>query len=179
MPRNPQKERLFSSREIQRRVGELARALSVDYQGRDLLMIGVLKGAFIFMADLAKKMTIPVRMDFVRLASYGSGSKSQGRVEVVKPLELPVAGKDVLIVEDIVDTGLTLDFFSRSLREENPRSVKICAFIDKGERRELPVEIDYVGFTVPEGFLVGYGLDYDEQFRHLPALYRLHFSRAE
>jgi hypoxanthine phosphoribosyltransferase len=175
MPRTPLKERLFSSREIQQRVRELARTLSADYRGRDLLMIGVLKGAFMFMGDLAKRITIPFRMDFVRLASYGPGSESQGRVQVIKPVELPVAGKDVLIVEDIIDTGLTLDYFSRSLHQDNPRSVKICALIDKGERRELPVEIDYVGFTVPEGFLVGYGLDYDEQYRHLPALYRLHF----
>lgn len=175
MSRSPQKERLFSSREIQQRVGELARTLSEDYRDRDLLMIGVLKGAFMFMADLAKRMTIPFRMDFVRLASY-QGSESRGRIQVIKPVELPVAGKDVLIVEDIVDTGLTLDFFRRSLKEGRPRSIKICAFIDKGERRELPVAIDYLGFQVPEGFLVGYGLDYDEQYRHLPAVYRLHLG---
>jgi hypoxanthine phosphoribosyltransferase len=175
MSPTPKKERLFSSREIQQRVAELARTLSKDYRGKDLLMIGVLKGAFMFMADLARKMTIPVRMDFVRLASYGPGCESRGSVQVIKPVELPVAGKDILIVEDIIDTGLTLDFFSHTLLEDNPRSLKICALVDKGERRELPVAIDYVGFTVPQGFLVGYGLDYDEQYRHLPALYRLHF----
>lgn len=169
------KERLFSSREIQKRVGELAQTLSDDYQDRDLLMVGVLKGAYIFMADLVKKMTIPVRMDFVRLSSYGHGSQSQGRIRVTKPVELPVAGQDILIVEDIIDTGLTLDFFTRSLREQNPRSIKICALVDKGERRELPVTINYVGFTVPEGFIVGYGLDYNEEYRQLPALYRLLF----
>lgn len=176
MNRTPKRERLFSSREIQKRVGDLARVLSRDYQGRELLMVGVLKGAFIFMADLAKKMTIPFQMDFVRLASYGGGSRSQGRVRVTKPVELPVTGKDILIVEDIVDTGLTLDFFRRSLGEKNPSSIKICALVDKGERRALPVPIDYTGFIVPEGFIVGYGLDYGEAYRHLPALYKLHFQ---
>lgn len=175
MPRTPKKEGLFSSREIQKKVGELARELSRDYRGKDLLMIGVLNGAFVFLADLVKKMTIPVTVDFVRLASYGSGTESQGQIRLSKPVELPVAGKDLLIVEDIVDTGMTLDFFKRSLQEQNPRSVKICALIDKGERRELPVTVDYVGFLVPAGFIVGYGLDYNEQYRQLPALYLLHF----
>ena len=173
MFRTPKKERLFPSREIQKRVGELARTLSRDYRGRELVLIGVLNGAFIFLADLVKRMTIPVQIDFVRLSSYGSGSESQGRIKVIKLTEFPLAGKSVLIVEDIVDTGLTLDFLCRSLKEQNPESVRICALVDKSERRKLPVSIDYVGFVVPSGFIVGYGLDFNEQFRQLPAIYRL------
>jgi len=173
MTRTPPKERLFSSREIQKRVGELARTLSRDYRGRELFLIGVLNGAFIFLADLVKRMTIPVQIDFVRLSSYGSGSESQGRIKVIKPTEFPLAGKSVLIVEDIVDTGLTLDFLCRSLKEQNPESVRICALVDKRERRKLPVSIDYTGFVVPSGFIVGYGLDFNEQYRQLPAIYRL------
>jgi hypoxanthine phosphoribosyltransferase len=173
MSRSPSKERLFTSREIQKRVGELARTLSREYKGRELVLIGVLNGAFIFLADLVKRMTIPVQIDFVRLSSYGSGSESQGRIKVIKPTEFPLAGKSVLIVEDIIDTGLTLDFLCRSLREQNPESIRICALVDKSERRKLPVSIDYTGFVVPSGFIVGYGLDYNEQFRHFPAIYRL------
>ena len=175
MSRSPHKERLFSSREIQKRVGELARTLSRDYRGRELVLIGVLNGAFIFLADLVKRMTIPVQIDFVRLSSYGSGSESQGRIQVIKSTEFPLAGKAVLIVEDIIDTGLTLDFLCRSLKEQNPESIHICALVDKSERRKLPVSIDYTGFVVPSGFIVGYGLDYNERYRQLPAIYRLKF----
>jgi len=173
MPRSLKKVRLLSSREIQKRVGELARSLSRDYQGRELVLVGVLNGAFIFLADLVKRMTIPVQVDFVRLSSYGSGSESRGRITVSKPAELPLAGKSVLIVEDIIDTGLTLDFLSRSLQEQHPESIRICALVDKSERRKLPVSLDYTGFVVPSGFIVGYGLDFDQQFRQLPAIYRL------
>ncbi len=173
MPQNLRKERLFSSREIQKRVRELAQTLSKDYKGRDLVLVGVLNGAFIFLADLVKRMTIPVQIDFVRLSSYGSGSESQGRIKVVKPTEFPLIGKSVLIVEDIIDTGLTLDFLCRSLKEQHPESIRICTLVDKSERRKLPVPIDYVGFSVPSGFIVGYGLDFNEQFRQLPAIYRL------
>jgi hypoxanthine phosphoribosyltransferase len=173
MIRSYRKERLLSSREIQKRVGELARTLSRDYRGRELVLVGVLNGAFIFLADLVKRMTIPVQIDFVRLSSYGSGSESRGQITVSKPTELPLAGKAVLIVEDIIDTGLTLDFLRRSLQEQNPESIRICALVDKSERRKLPVVIDYVGFVVPSGFIVGYGLDFNEQYRQLPAIYRL------
>jgi hypoxanthine phosphoribosyltransferase len=173
MSRTPKKERLFSSREIQKRVGELARTLSRDYRGQDLVLVGVLNGAFIFLADLVKRMSIPVQIDFVRLSSYGGGSESRGRITVVKPTEFPLAGKSVLIVEDIIDTGLTLDYLCRSLREQHPESIRICALVDKSERRKLPVSVDYTGFVVPSGFIVGYGLDFNEQFRQLPAIYRL------
>jgi len=166
-------ERLYTRREIQRKVKELARAISSDYHGQDLVMIGVLNGAFIFLADLARYLAIPVQLDFVRLASYGSQSTSQGEIRLTKSFELPLSGKHILIVEDIVDTGLTLAFLRKMIEKENPQSIRICALIDKKERREIPLEVDYVGFPIPSGFIVGYGLDFNEQYRALPALYSL------
>jgi hypoxanthine phosphoribosyltransferase len=169
------KERLYSHREIQRRVKDLAATISRDYRNEELLLVGVLKGAFIFMSDLARNLTIPVRMDFVRLASYGSQTQSQGKIKLTKSIELPIRDKNILVVEDIVDSGLTLKFLQEFLNKENPRSVRFCALIDKSERREVAVSLDYVGFSIPQGFIVGYGLDFDEQYRHLPGLYHLHF----
>ena len=175
MPFPANKERLYSHREIQKRVKELARSISKDYKKEDLILIGVLKGAFVFMSDLARNLSIPVKMDFVRLASYGSGSKSQGKIHFTKAIELPIRDKHILVVEDIVDSGLTLKFLQEFLKKENPKSVRICALIDKSERREVSITVDYCGFSVPKGFIVGYGLDFDEQYRHLPGLYQLHF----
>ena len=175
MPFPAKKERLYSPREIQKRVKELARIISKDYKEEELVLIGVLKGAFVFMSDLARNLTIPVKLDFVRLASYGSGSKSQGKIRFTKAIELPIRGKHILVVEDIVDSGLTLKFLQEFLKKENPKSVRICALIDKNERREVSITVDYCGFSVPKGFIVGYGLDFDEQYRHLPGLYHLHF----
>lgn len=169
------KERLYSQREIQKRVKELARSISQDYKNKDLILIGVLKGAFVFLSDLSRHLSIPVKLDFVRLASYGSQSHSQGKIRFTKAIELPIRDKHILVVEDIVDTGLTLKFLQEFLNKENPKSVRICALIDKNERKEFPMTIDYLGFSVPQGFIVGYGLDFDEQYRHLPSLYRLHF----
>ncbi|MGA3084603.1 MAG: hypoxanthine phosphoribosyltransferase [Thermodesulfobacteriota bacterium] len=175
MPFPANKERLYSHREIQKRVKELARSISKDYKKEELILIGVLKGAFVFMSDLARNLSIPVKMDFVRLASYGSGNKSQGKIHFTKAIELPIRDKHILVVEDIVDSGLTLKFLQEFLKKENPKSVRICALVDKSERREVPITIDYCGFSVPKGFIVGYGLDFDEQYRHLPGLYHLHF----
>jgi hypoxanthine phosphoribosyltransferase len=176
MPTPVKKERLYSQREILKRVQELARTISQDYQKKeDLILIGILKGAFIFMADLAKHLSIPVTMDFVRLASYGSRSQSQGEIRLTKTLELPIRGKHLLVVEDIVDSGMTLKFLLEYLKREEPKSVRICALIDKSERRQAAVPVDYVGFSVSEGFIVGYGLDFDEHYRQLPGLYLLHF----
>jgi hypoxanthine phosphoribosyltransferase len=168
------KKRLYSRREIQKRVQELARIISEDYRKQDLVLVGILKGAFIFMSDLARSLSIPVTMDFIRLASYGSQTRG-GEIRLTKPLELSIRGKDVLVIEDIVDTGLTLRFLIDHLQKEEPRSIRICALIDKSERREVAVPVDYVGFSIPEGFIVGYGLDFDERYRHLPALYHLQF----
>lgn len=161
-------ELLFPRETIGRRVKELADQISRDYEGRELLLVGVLKGAFIFMADLIRGMSIPCRVDFVRLASYGCGSQSSGEVRITKDLETPIMGRDVLIVEDIVDTGLTLTHLLHVLRERQPASVRVCAFLDKKERRRVPFTAEYVGFTIPDRFVIGYGLDFNENFRFLP-----------
>lgn len=167
-------EVLFSKEEIDKRVGALAGQISRDYEGRDLLLVGVLKGAFIFLADLIRAIGIPCRVDFVRVASYGGSSQSSGKILITKDLETPIAGCDVLIVEDIVDTGLTLSYLVKTLREREPASLKVCAFLDKKERRKVPFEADYVGFTIPDGFVVGYGLDFNENYRFLPDVCVLH-----
>ena len=153
----------------------MARSISRDYRDKELILIGVLNGAFMFMADLAKNLTLPVQIDFVRLASYGSRTQSRGKIRVTKAVELPLAGKEVLVVEDIVDTGLTLEFLRNHLEKEGPKSIRFCALIDKKERRQVPINVDYTGFRVTEGFIVGYGLDFNEQYRNLPALYQLKF----
>jgi hypoxanthine phosphoribosyltransferase len=173
MPGHIKKIKLFSQREIRKRIQELAQTISTDYQDQDLVLVGVLKGAFIFMSDLARHLSIPVRLDFVRLASYGSRTESQGKIRLTKGLELPIRGKHVLIIEDIVDTGLTLNFLIDYLQKKDPQSIRICALIDKRERREISVPLAYTGFPVSKGFIVGYGLDFDEQYRHLPALFHL------
>ncbi|HZE21305.1 MAG TPA: hypoxanthine phosphoribosyltransferase [Desulfobaccales bacterium] len=164
---------LISQAKIARRVTELAEMIRRDYAGRDLVMIGVLKGAFIFLADLVRALPVPVEVDFVRLRSYGAGTTSSGEVHITKDVELPLKDRDVLIVEDIIDVGLTLDFLRRHLLSHQPRSLKICCLIDKKERREVEVPLDYVGFTVEKGFLVGYGLDCGEQSRNLPEIFVL------
>jgi hypoxanthine phosphoribosyltransferase len=169
------KERLFSRREIQKKIKELAGTISRDYKNEELVLVGVLKGAFVFMSDLVRNLTIPVKLDFVRLASYGNQSKSKGKIHLTKSIELPIRDKHILVVEDIIDTGLTMKFLLDFLNKENPRSIRVCALIDKTERREVPLMVDYVGFSIPKGFIIGYGLDFDEQHRHLPGLYHLVF----
>jgi hypoxanthine phosphoribosyltransferase len=161
-------ELLFPREAIGRRVKELAEQISKDYEGRELILVGILKGAFIFMADLIRGMTIPCRVDFVRVASYGGGSQSSGEIRITKDLETQIAGCEVLIVEDIIDTGLTLSHLLDLLKERQPASVRVFAFLDKPERRRVPFTADYVGFTIPDAFVVGYGLDYNENFRFLP-----------
>ena len=164
-------EVLFTKEQISLRVGELADEISCDYAGKELIVIGVLKGAFIFMADLIRALSIPCRVDFARLASYGAGAASTGKVVMTKDIETSIRGRDILIVEDIVDTGLTLTFLVGWFKERNPRSLKVCAFLDKRKRRRVPFEADYGGFTIDDGFVVGYGLDFDEKARFLPAVY--------
>jgi hypoxanthine phosphoribosyltransferase len=168
-----QKRCLFSRAEIDRRVQELAQEVSRDYQGRDLVLVGVLKGAFIFLADLVRAMSFPVEIDFVRLASYGGSTSPTGEVEITKDVELSLEGRDVLIVEDIMDLGYTLAFLKKHLATHKAASVKICCLIDKKERRKVEVPLDYVGFEVAKGFLVGYGLDCGEKMRTLPEIYAL------
>jgi hypoxanthine phosphoribosyltransferase len=165
------KKILFSRAAIQKRVQELASQISGDYAGRELVVIGILKGAFIFMADLVREISIPCKIDFVRVASYGASSESFGKVVMTKDIETSIKGRDILIVEDIVDTGLTLQYLIEWLKERNPHSLKICVFLDKRKRRKVSFEADYVGFTIDDGFVVGYGLDFNEQYRFLPDVY--------
>ena len=161
--------------EIDRKVTEIAKKVSSDYASSDLLLVGVLKGAFIFMSDLVRKLAIPVKIDFVRVSSYGEETESSGRVRLTQELESDPKDKDVLIVEDIVDTGLTLSYLVDHLNKQGSRSVRICAMIDKRERRSKKLDIRYAGHVVEEGFLVGYGLDYAEDYRYLPDICHLKF----
>ena len=166
---------VWTEEEIRSRLNVLAQQISRDYAGREIVLVCVLKGAFVFLADLARRLAPEVRIDFVRLASYGSETSSSGEVRISKPLEMDIRHRDVLVVEDIVDSGLTLKFLLDYLMSQGPRSVRVCALIDKCERREVTVSIDYSGFKVEKGFLVGYGLDYDEKYRNLPGIYALKF----
>jgi hypoxanthine phosphoribosyltransferase len=165
------REILFSRDEIQKRVKEIAAQISKDYAGRELIIIGVLRGAFIFMADLIREISIPCRVDFARLASYGAGSESSGKVVMTKDIETSIKDRDILIVEDIVDTGLTMQYLVEWLKERNPRSLKTCVFLDKRKRRKISFEAEYVGFTIDDGFVVGYGLDFNEKYRFSPDIY--------
>ncbi|MFH1146620.1 MAG: hypoxanthine phosphoribosyltransferase [Pseudomonadota bacterium] len=167
------KEILFTREEIQKRIIELGQEISGDYKHSDLVAIGVLSGAFIFMADLIRALTISVQVDFVRMASYGSKTEPDGELRFTKDIEIPLGKKHVLIVEDIVDTGATLMYLEEAIKLHSPLSIKVCALINKTERRRNAVEIDYAGFAVDSGFVVGYGLDYNERYRHFSDLYRL------
>jgi len=164
---------LLSKEEIEKAIAELAQQISNDYQDREVVLVGVLKGAFIFLADLIRHLSIPVKVDFVRLASYGHHTETSGAICLTKALEIDIAGRDVLVIEDIIDTGLSLEFLLEHLKSQEPKSLRICTLIDKRERRNSHLTVDYVGCIVERGFLVGYGLDYAEQYRHLPAIYDL------
>ena len=159
---------LFRRDEIADAVERLAAEINMDYRGKNPLLLGVLKGSFVFMADLMRCLDFPLEVAFVKLSSYGRGRSTPGELKVEQGLLAEVRGRDVLIVEDIVDTGLTIAFLMDYLREKNPASVKLCALTDKPSRRQVPVTIDYLGFTVPDKFIVGYGMDWDEKFRNLP-----------
>ncbi|MBI2980440.1 MAG: hypoxanthine phosphoribosyltransferase [Chloroflexi bacterium] len=159
---------LFRRQEIAAAVKKLAAEISRDYQGKSPLLLGILKGSFVFMADLIRLLDFPVEVEFVRLSSYGRGTESSGKIKVVQGLRSQVRSRDVLVVEDIVDTGLTVAFLLDYLQKKKPASLKLCVLTDKPSRRQVPVTIDYLGFTVPDKFLVGYGLDCDEKFRNLP-----------
>lgn len=159
--------------EINNMVAQVARRISSDYQDHELILIGVLKGAFVFLSDLMLNLSIPVQVDFIRVASYGSDTSSSGRINLTKAVEIDVKNKDVLIVEDIVDTGLTLSYIIDYLKSFKPKTVKVCTLLDKRQRRQANVKIDYACHIVTEGFLVGYGLDYDEDYRDLPEIYHL------
>jgi len=168
MDSQPKLNILFTRKEIEAAVKRLAAEIKEDYQGKYPLLIGVLKGSFMFMADLIRQLDFPLEVEFIRASSYGRGKESPGKIKVAQAIRSPVKGRDVLVVEDIVDTGLTTGFLLDYLRKKKPASLRLCALTDKPSRRQVPVTIDYLGFTVPNKFLVGYGLDLDEKFRNLP-----------
>jgi hypoxanthine phosphoribosyltransferase len=161
-------EILVPAEDLERRVEELAAEISRDYARRDLVLVGVLKGAMFFLADLMRALEIPVEVDFMAVASYGSATKSSGVVRILKDLDAAIEGRDVLIVEDIVDSGLTLQYLLRNLGARNPRSLEVCALLIKPERRKVELRTRYVGFEIPNRFAIGYGLDHLERYRNLP-----------
>ncbi len=161
-------EIVVSPDELQRRVSELGAEISRDYAGRELFMMGVLKGAIFFVADLMREIEVPCELDFMAVSSYGSLTNSSGVVRILKDLDAPIEGKDVLIVEDVVDSGLTLGYLLRSLRSRDPRSLEVCTLLRKPQRSKVDLPIRYVGFDIPDDFVVGYGLDLDQRHRNLP-----------
>ncbi len=168
-------ERIFgrpivTQEEMRARIKELGKQIAADYAGKDFVLVGVLKGAYAFYADLARAIRIPMRVDFLIVTSYGSQSKTSGRVKVVTELTEDIRGKDVLLVEDIVDSGLTARYLIKKLAKQKPKSVKICTLLSKPERRTIDVPLDYVGFKIPNKYVVGYGLDYQQKYRNLPYL---------
>lgn len=162
------KKILLSEEEINKRIKELGAEITEDYRGKDLIIIGILKGAVVFMSELCKRIDLPIDMDFMSVSSYGKSSKSTGEVKIIKDLDRSVAEKDVLIVEDIIDTGNTLAYLTDNLEKRGANSVKIVTMLDKPIRRNIKVKVDYLGFEVPNDFVVGYGLDYAEMYRNLP-----------
>ena len=161
-------EILVAEGDLQRRVQELGAAISADYEGRDLVMIGVLKGAVLFLADLMRSLTVPCEIDFMAVSSYGSSTDSSGVVRILKDLDASIEDRHVLVVEDIIDSGLTLHYLMKNLRARNPASLEVCALLTKPERRRVDLPIRYVGFEIPNRFAIGYGLDHAERFRNLP-----------
>lgn len=159
---------LISEEQLADRIAELGKEITADYQGRQILMIGVLRGAVIFMSDLARAIKLPVAIDFMAVSSYGAGTTSSGVVRILKDLDEDVEGKHVLVVEDIIDSGLTLNYLLDNLKSRKPASIKLCTLLNKPERRKVNVHIDYNGFSIPDYFVVGYGLDYAEKYRNLP-----------
>ncbi len=159
---------LITEEELQARIAELGEQISRDYKGRPLLLVAVLKGSVMFLADLMRAIQIPHAIDFMATSSYGNDVESSGVVRILKDLDEPIEGKDVLLVEDIIDTGRTLDYLLRILEERRPKSLRVCTLLDKRERREVEVPIDYVGFVIPNEFVIGYGLDYAQIYRNLP-----------
>ena len=159
---------LLTEEEVDKKIQELGDQISKDYEGKEVHLVCVLKGGSFFMCELAKRITVPVSLDFMSVSSYGGDTKSSGIVKIVKDLDEPLAGKDVLVVEDIIDSGRTLSYLLEMLKDRKPASLKLCTLLDKPERRVVDVNIDYTAFQVPDEFVVGYGLDYDQKYRNLP-----------
>ncbi len=168
-------ERIFgrpivTQEEMRARIRELGRQITADYAGKDLILVGVLKGAYAFYADLARAIRIPMRVDFIIVTSYNSKTRTSGKVKIVADLTEDIRGRDVLLVEDIVDSGLTVQYLVKTLAKRKPRSIKVCTLLSKPERRKVEVQVDYVGFAIPNKYVVGYGLDYQQKYRNLPYL---------
>ncbi|MGZ8385812.1 MAG: hypoxanthine phosphoribosyltransferase [Nitrospira sp.] len=168
-------ERMFgrpivTQEQMRSRIRELGRQISADYAGKDLVLVGVLKGAYAFFADLARAIRIPVQVDFIIVTSYGTQAKTSGKVKLVTELTEKIKNRDVLLVEDIVDSGLTIQYLTKALAKQKPRSIKVCTLLSKPERRVVDVPLQYIGFRIPNQYVVGYGLDYQQQYRNLPYL---------
>lgn len=161
-------EVLFSQEQLERRVTEIANEIVRDYQGKEIMLISVLRGSFVFMADLCRKIDLPCTIDFMSVSSYGSGTTSTGQVQITRDLASNIEGKHVIVVEDILDSGNTLSYLLRLLQQRQPASIRLCTLLDKPDRRVKPVEVHYCGFSIPDAFVVGYGLDYAEHYRNLP-----------
>ena len=167
---------LLSEKEVDERIQAIGEQISKDYQGRQVHLVCVLKGGSFFMCELAKRITVPVSLDFMSVSSYGSDTKSSGVVKIVKDLDESLKDKDVIVVEDIVDSGRTLSYLLEMLRDRGPRSLRLCTLLDKPERRVVDVNVDYTGFEIPDEFVVGYGLDYDQRYRNLPYIGVIEFN---
>ena len=159
---------LITQKAIEKRIRELGAKITADYEGKDLLMICLLKGAYTFFADLVRNIQLPVLVDFMMVSSYGDRSASSGSISIIQELSSSIEGKDVLLVEDIIDSGLTLEYIYETLQAKRPNSLKLCVLLDKAERRKHEVPMEYIGFTVPNKFIIGYGLDYQDKYRNLP-----------
>ncbi len=161
-------EILFSEEQLKSRVAEISREIERDYQGKEVMLISVLRGSFIFMADLCRAIDLPCTLDFMSVSSYGSGTTSSGQVQITKDLSEDITGRHIIVVEDILDSGNTLSYLLKILEHRHPASIRLCTLLDKPDRRVKPVEVHYSGFTIPDAFVVGYGLDYAEKYRNLP-----------
>lgn len=170
---------LITQRQIEKRIRELGAKITADYEGRELVMICLLKGAYVFFADLVRNIHIPVNVDFMMVSTYGARARSSGEVKIISDLSSSIKGRDVLLVEDIVDSGLTLSYLYKTIKAKDPRSLKLCALLDKVERRKHEIPIDYIGFTVPNKYVIGYGLDYQDRYRNLPYIAVLDVSDIE
>lgn len=175
----PELTEVLSADEIKNKIADIAKIIAADYKDSNLVLVGALKGSFIFMADLARALPINSQIGFVGVSSYGSGTETSGSVKLTKELDIDVKDKDVIVVEDIVDSGLTLKYIIEYLEGFGPRSVRVCSLIDKSERRLVDVEVDYACHRIPKGFLVGYGLDHAEDYRNLPAIYHLKLNNED
>lgn len=165
---NDIQEVLFSEEKLKNRVQEIARQITADYQGKEIMLISVLRGSFVFMADLCRAIDLPCTLDFMAVSSYGKGTKSSGQVQITKDLSEDITDRHIIVVEDILDSGNTLSYLLKILENRHPASIRLCTLLDKPDRRVKPVQVHYSGFTIPDAFVVGYGLDYAEKYRNLP-----------